>query len=1275
MKSARTGSRLLLLLLGLALSLISNVASAASGSPDPTFGNDGEVVTLMGTGGRAYAAALQPDGRIIAAGDADNPTQGHFALARYLADGSLDPSFGSGGKVLTDVGPVLHDAARAVSYVPRDNTILAAGSAGTGAAQLDAAVVRYNLDGSLDSTFGTGGKAITQTSTSFDQVQDLVLVPAGLISDAYVVAAVEAVNTSTSEREIVLLRYNLIVSPGTLDSSFGSGGVVHTTLPGGPTFATGIARQSDGKLVVVGRFAGASAVGGADVAVLRYNADGSLDATFGSGGVVVTDVAGLDFPEDVAVQADGRIVVAGTTSTGTAMFALRYQTDGTVDASFGIAGSALVSFGPESRAYAVAQQADGKLVLAGAATTSDGGFALARLTVAGELDATFGSGGRVHMPIDVASGPSSDVGQDLLIQRDGRLVVVGHSALGSDLRFAVTRTLGDCGDADLDAGEQCDDGNFVDGDGCDADCTLSASMERISVGPAAVQGNADSRLPSLSADGRWVAFSTFATNLDGLGEAGVFVYDRNGGVLERVTVDSNEIPDGGSSVATAISPDGRFVAFYSDASQLVAGDTNGRLDGFVRDRLLGITERISVDATGNEIFPTLGSAGPIAITPDGRFVLFCTDAGIVDAGGRFELYLRDRDLGITERIGVDTAGGPPSNSTCVPVYPPSAPVGISDDGRWVLFSSSATDLVAGDTNGVADVFLRDRQMGTTERVSLASGGGQLTGTSSSAALSPDGRYVLFTSLASDVVAGDTNGARDVFLIDRQLDTVERVSLSWLGEQANGSSADWASMSADARYILFSSSASNLVVNDPQRTDLFLRDRQTSTTVKVTSAAGKTLANADSTERAAISPNGNVVGFSSGASNLVAGDTNGVADVFVRAFRCGNGVVEANEDCDDGNQVDGDGCEYTCHFTPEEISTAASAGGTVSTDTENDDATADDPLETSVTTPNAGTVIITEGDVGAVPAGYTILGQRAHIDAPSATTAAPLVLVFRIDASVLPPPGTSVLVLRDGQPLPDCSGNAGEASPDPCIAARVSEGDGDLTLTALTSHASDWAIVSLPNCGNGTPDAGEQCDLGTANGDDCCDANCLLVDDFDGDGICRRDDSCPYVAAVAPASMSARKALLIYKSNGPGGGDDVPKLIQARFQAAPSFDPQTTHSMHIRFRNGTNGQTLFTADLAPGSLWSRRPGKRIWKYRDMARPASAGVAVVVLKEAPAGSGDYVLKIVGRDANLAARLAAGAPLEVRVEIARDGVGECFETSLPACRAAAAKDICTP
>ena len=401
---------------------------------------------------------------------------------------------------------------------------------------------------------------------------------------------------------------------------------------------------------------------------------------------------------------------------------------------------------------------------------------------------------------------------------------------------------------------------------------------RVSVASDGTEGNDVSLGSALSADGRFVAFDSAATDLvagDTNGVSDVFVHDRQTGTTERVSVASDGAQGNGSSglvtfaFPPALSADGRFVAFVSFATNLVASDTNGATDVFVHDRQTGTTERVSVASDGTE--GNAASAGA-ALSADGRFVAFhsaATNLVAGDTNGTNDVFVHDRQTGITERVSVASDGTQGNKASSYPA--------LSADGRFVAFDSDATNLVAGDTNGTTDVFVHDRQTGTTERVSVASGGGtQGNGKSGGffafPALSADGRFVAFQSDATNLVAGDTNGTTDVFVHDRQTATTERVSV-------NGFSAGPA-LSADGRFVAFHSTGSNLVAGDTNgATDVFVHDRQTGTTERVSGASDGTQGN-DASAGPALSADGRLVAFHSSATNLVAGDANRAYDVFV-----------------------------------------------------------------------------------------------------------------------------------------------------------------------------------------------------------------------------------------------------------------------------------------------------------------------------------------------------------------------------------------------------------
>src|SRR5262249_11291128 len=322
---------------------------------------------------------------------------------------------------------------------------------------------------------------------------------------------------------------------------------------------------------------------------------------------------------------------------------------------------------------------------------------------------------------------------------------------------------------------------------------------------------------------------------------------------------------------SAISADGRVVAFYSFATNLVAGDTNGEAEVFVHDRSTGITERVGVDSTGAE--GNDWSEDP-SISADGRFVAFESNATNLvpnDTNATTDIFVHDRQTGITERVSVDSTGAECHDASYL--------ASISADGRFVTFSSRASDLVASDTNGFDDVFRHARATGTTERVSVDSSGAQaLNGHSDWSRISGDGRYVAFQSDATNLVASDTNHSRDVFVRDRVLGTTERASVDSAGGEASGMGP---SISTDGRFVAFSSHATNLDPGDTNRwEDCFVPDRVTGLPECVSFATPSSPVDADS-DWTSISANGEFVAFLSYADNVVPGDTNGWPDVFVR----------------------------------------------------------------------------------------------------------------------------------------------------------------------------------------------------------------------------------------------------------------------------------------------------------------------------------------------------------------------------------------------------------
>jgi Tol biopolymer transport system component len=372
-----------------------------------------------------------------------------------------------------------------------------------------------------------------------------------------------------------------------------------------------------------------------------------------------------------------------------------------------------------------------------------------------------------------------------------------------------------------------------------------------------------------------------------------------GVTTERVSIASNGAQGNYYSYDPSISADGRFVAFESTASNLVPDDTNGHMDVFVRDRQNGTTERVSVASDGTQAD---GSAYTASISGDGRYVAFISYADNLVPGDLYEthLYVHDRQSGTTERVSVATNGDPANFGVGggVPA--------ISADGRFVAFHSFSSNLVSGDTNNLHDIFVRDRLNGTTERVSIASNGTQANDDSFELSISGDGRFVVFTTGATNLILGYNNGADQVLVRDRLNNTTERVSVSSGGIQGNSSSHD-PFISADGRYVVFSSYASNLAPGDALGTsEIYLRDMQNGTTERVSLADDEGIAYADSGS-SSVSAGGRFVAFSSGSTYLVSGDTNGLADFFIRdRLRGTTELVSLASDGAQGNDAIGDG---------------------------------------------------------------------------------------------------------------------------------------------------------------------------------------------------------------------------------------------------------------------------------------------------------------------------------------------------------------------------------
>ena len=392
-----------------------------------------------------------------------------------------------------------------------------------------------------------------------------------------------------------------------------------------------------------------------------------------------------------------------------------------------------------------------------------------------------------------------------------------------------------------------------------------------------------SAAPRLSGSGRFVVFDSVATNLGPEDANGAirdaFLFDQNSGSVTMLSRPAEPEGANGASFSPVVNAAGDTAAFVSRASNLVAEDTNRRADVYLRSPA-GL-ERVSIGADGAQ--PEEDVLEP-DLSADGRFVVFSSKTDNLvpgDTNSASDVYVRDRLLGVTSLVSAAPDGNPANGSSRGPA--------ISEDGRFVAFTSKADELVPRDTNRVADVFVRDLQAGETRRVSVSSGGRQQNRAvaapfSQVADISRDGRYVAFDSDASNLVRGDRGNHTDVFVRDRQQRTTRRVSLATTGQESDSDSFA-PSMTPNGRYVAFASFASNLTPDDPSREDVFVRDlRRRQTVMGTVSSRGRPRGPErvrQLLQRPAIADDGATVAFVSTATNLVARDRNRAQDVFLR----------------------------------------------------------------------------------------------------------------------------------------------------------------------------------------------------------------------------------------------------------------------------------------------------------------------------------------------------------------------------------------------------------
>ncbi len=400
---------------------------------------------------------------------------------------------------------------------------------------------------------------------------------------------------------------------------------------------------------------------------------------------------------------------------------------------------------------------------------------------------------------------------------------------------------------------------------------------RVSVSSAGEQGNDASYFGHLSKSARFVAFSSDADDLvsnDTNEKTDVFWHDRYTGQTRRVSLSTNGTEGDGRSFAGGVTKNGRVVVFWSHATNLVAGDTNGVEDVFLHDVRNGETTRINLGARGVQAD---GVSRSPSMSDDGRWIAYHSGASNLvpgDTNGETDIFLYAAETGLTTRVG-QPADAQSDGSSLAPK--------VSANGRFLAFESMATNLVPSDTNGTMDAFVFDQRSGTLTRVSVSSAGEEGDSQSRTPRIAPKGRFVVYHSLATNLVAGDSNDDFDSFMHDMKTGETTRVSVSSQGVEGNGDSFASA-LSRNGRFVLLTSRAANLVEGDTNESaDVFVHDRRHGTTTRITRGLDGQEPNADVFAKA-MSANGRYVLVGTEASNLVGDDTNGEDDLFLLRSR-------------------------------------------------------------------------------------------------------------------------------------------------------------------------------------------------------------------------------------------------------------------------------------------------------------------------------------------------------------------------------------------------------
>lgn len=407
-----------------------------------------------------------------------------------------------------------------------------------------------------------------------------------------------------------------------------------------------------------------------------------------------------------------------------------------------------------------------------------------------------------------------------------------------------------------------------------------ATVERVNMSTQLAQ-SANGQFPTLNETGRYVIFwsddnKLIANDTNNTGD--IFLRDRQLNETVRVSIGNGNVePNNLTFPENDISDNGTLIVYASNATNLISGDTNGQTDVFIFDRGQGAVTRASVTYNGQQ--GNAASFRPV-ISGNGRFVAFRSFANNIvpnDLNNQPDIFLFDRAAAPGTQLSQVNLSNTGAQSN---LEDSTDRFAINEDGTKIVFASRANNLVTGDTNGFTDIFLRDRTNNTTTRISIGLNGTQANGHSGAPAISNNGRYIAFRSDASNLVEGDTNGRADIFLYDLQLSTMTRVSVARDGTQGNGNS-DWPNLNNNGRFISFWSDSNNFTPDDANNTgDIFVHDRVTGVTTRINIALNGAQANGPTARVHGLSGDAAFAGFESLANNLVANDTNNSNDIFV-----------------------------------------------------------------------------------------------------------------------------------------------------------------------------------------------------------------------------------------------------------------------------------------------------------------------------------------------------------------------------------------------------------